>query len=501
MKILFINPCLRRNHPLKLLPVGLASVMSYVQSQGFSFDLLDIDIHEYDDNYVENFIKDHSYDVILYGSIVTHYKWIKWLTRTIKKYHPETKVVIGNSVASSCYELFLKNAPADVVVIGEGEITCSEVLNAYSNNLPLDKVEGIAFRDDSGNIRKTPVRAACEIDDLPMVNWEFFEFEKYIGKGELGSCGVSGEGAEYITMPVSTARGCAFRCSFCHFVFWDDPYRYRSPENVMAEIRRNMDKYNANYIQFWDDLSFASIPQAEKMVDAILESGLKFKWSASIRTDLFGHPRNSFEKRLEVAKKMKQAGCVSANYSLESGNEEILEMMNKKVLTEYFEEQVKVLKLANITSSTAVVFGYPMETAQTIEETFEQCYKNEIYPSIGFLLPLPYTKMYDYALENGFIHDEDAFLDSITERQDICLNMTKMSDDGILQAIKEGGKKLNSLLNLGLDESTYIKTGGHKKHTKVKPETEEGELVSDKLIRNENDVSFNYSRIGFDEKQ
>ena len=93
-----------------------------------------------------------------------------------------------------------------------------------------------------------------------------------------------------------------------------------------------MDAYSCNYITFWDDLSFASLPQAERFADAILESGLKFNWNAAVRVDLFGNPKHELRRRLDVAKKFKLSGCQSLGFSLESANSEILKMMNKKHL-------------------------------------------------------------------------------------------------------------------------------------------------------------------------
>ncbi len=192
-----------------------------------------------------------------------------------------------------------------------------------------------------------------------------------------------------------------------------------------------------------------SLTQVEKMADAILASGLKFNWDAAVRVDLFGNPQIAYERRLAIARKMKAAGCVATGFSLESGDEEILTLMNKKIKAEYFTEQIRVLREAGIACNTSVVFGYPIETKETIKKTFDMCLEAKVYPSIGFLLPLPYTGMYDYARKNGFITDEDAFLTAITERQDICLNMTKLTDEEIMGEIKEGAKKLNRLLELG----------------------------------------------------
>jgi radical SAM superfamily enzyme YgiQ (UPF0313 family) len=491
MKLLFINPCLRKGASLKILPVGLASVMTYVHQQGFEFDLLDIDINEYDDTYVEDYIKNNHYDVILFGSIITHYKWIKWLTKTIKSYYSDTIVIVGNSVAGSCYEVFLENIPADIVVIGEGEITATKTLKAIQTGQDLTEISGIAFRNSSAEIVKNPPRKACNINDLPLIDWDFFDVSRYLAKSSGAAFGDDNENT--VVMPVSTARGCAFKCTFCHYVFWNDPYRTRDSANIMQEIKRDIEKYGATYFNFWDDLSFASLPQVERIVDAILESGLQFKWDAAIRSDLFGKTKWSYQKRLKLAKKMRQSGCVSVGYSLESGNNEILKMMQKHIKPEYFREQIKLLKEAEIVSNTSVVFGYPIETKETIKETFDMCLESGIYPSIGFLLPLPATGMYEYAKEHDFITDEDAFLTSITERQDICLNMTQLSDQEILAEIDTHAKNLNAKLDLNLKADALIKTGGYKDHTNVKKQLDK----EDKLRRKENDLSLGYGDVTF----
>ena len=192
---------------------------------------------------------------------------------------------------------------------------------------------------------------------------------------------------------------------------------------------------------------------------------------------------------------MKQSGCYACGFSLESGNKEILEMMNKEIEQGAFVNTVNVLRSAGIICNTSVVFGYPIETKDTIKETFDQCKKAGVYPSIGFLLPLPSTGMWDYAKVNGFIKDEEEFLESITERQDICLNMTKMSDDEIMDEIKIGAKKLDEMLHLGLDENSYIRTKGSVNH-KIK-EQKVNVVEPQKIKRNENDFSFNYSSSEF----
>ena len=81
-----------------------------------------------------------------------------------------------------------------------------------------------------------------KLDEFPMINWDKFDTEKYFTKSYAGAHAINDK--QVRVMPVVTARGCAFRCTFCHFVFWNDPYRYRSPENIICELKRNITDFD-----------------------------------------------------------------------------------------------------------------------------------------------------------------------------------------------------------------------------------------------------------------
>jgi hypothetical protein len=105
-------------------------------------------------------------------------------------------------------------------------------------------------------------------------------------------------------------------------------------------------------------------------------------------------------------------------------------------------------------------------------------------------------KTYEYARDNHLFTGEDKFLDSITERQDLCINMTQLETDAILGAIGQGAATLNKALKLNLDEKSLIKIGGYQKHS-TKNKNENRFVKSKKLKRNQNDFSFNYSQAVF----
>ena len=89
-----------------------------------------------------------------------------------------------------------------------------------------------------------------------------------------------------------------------------------------------------------------------------------------------------------------------------------------------------------------------------------QLEKLKVYPSTGFLLPLPETGMWNYALENNHIKDIDHYLTQITERQDFSLNMTQMEEKDLKKETLQWLTKLNKKFDSQLDESKLLKTGG-----------------------------------------
>jgi len=151
---------------------------------------------------------------------------------------------------------------------------------------------------------------------------------------------------------------------------------------------------------------------------------------------------------------------------LESGSDTILEAMDKKVKSKYFSEQVKICREAKLVTNTSIIIGYPQETSEIIKSTMTQLEELKVYPSTGFLLPLPETGMWKYAIENNHIKDIDHYLTQITERQDFSLNMTKMDHKQLVNETKDWLARLNKSFGDILNKDKLIKTGGEEEHTK-----------------------------------
>ena len=457
MKILLINICLRSDVEKILYPVGLSYIASAIYRSFHEVSILDMDANRIGLDKLEEQLRTLDFDAIGFGCIVTGYKIVKEIAQIVKRVNPAAWVIVGNSVASSVTQTLLKKTSVDIAVIGEGDITIVEVLDCLDNYGQLQEIEGICFKDKNG-IKCTAARKIIsDIDTIPLPEWDIFDVHRYL---EMSHKYVSEPypipSQQIRAFPVNTARGCAFNCTFCYHVFKNNVYRYRSALNIIEEISELQKKYQINYINFWDELTMFSIKQTEILVNMILSSGLKFYWTASCMGNLFKM------KDIDLLKKIKKAGCIGLSYSLESANRNILKSMNKKLDPCDFVEQVQVLKKAGIVTWTSLVIGYPEETEDTIRETFELCYQNDIYPSSGFLLPQPGTPIYEYAKQNGFIIDEESYLMDMGDRQDLRVNLTKIPSNQLYDCVSAHLRRIRDKLKLDLSDDQLIKSGKYR---------------------------------------
>jgi len=456
MNVLLINICLRPNSKKIIFPIGFGYIATAVEEAGFDFEILDLDTLRLSNEEIEDYIKKTDFDVVAFGCIVTGYRYVKELTELIKKYK-DVPIIIGNSVATSIPEILLKNTKAYIGVMGEGDITIVELLKAIENKTSLEDVKGIFFRKN-GETFFTPERELIpNLDELPFINHKLFDMKTYLDKYKFNVSEPYPIKFDLIkALPINTARGCPYNCTFCYHVFKNKRYRTRSKENICKEIKYLQKEYGLNYVQFFDELTFFSKKQASDFADYLLKEKIEVFWSADCRVGLFG------ENDLDLALKLKEAGCVEFGYSLESADEEILKAMNKKIKVDDFMTQTRVLQKAGILASTSLVIGYPQETEETINKTFDCCYECDAYPSMGYLLPQPGTPMYEYAIKTGKIKDEEDFLLKIGDRQDFTINLTNMKQERIEELVKGHLKRIAEKLSLGLDESRLIKTEHYK---------------------------------------
>jgi len=313
------------------------------------------------------------------------------LARLVKKNLPETIVVAGGAHATVMYRQLLLNYPEiDFVVIGEGEVTFSELVKAIETKTNLHNVKGIAFQENKGGDKKivltTPRPLNKDLDSIPFPNYG--QYLRFMPSHKLP------------TASIVTARGCTYgKCNFCaSSSLW--PYcRVRSERNVISEIKTLIKEYGVENIHIHDD-AFTFFPERatqifKEIVNKKLEITLDFKTIFNKVTP-------------ELLFWYKKAGGRSIFYGLESASESLRNLMGKpKILNEEIKSIVKMTKKQGIKVGLFVMFGYPGENIEDIRKTYKmleelgpdrvRCMLTKVYPG---------TQLYKKTKEQGLISDE-----------------------------------------------------------------------------------------------
>jgi len=452
--ILFINPCLRPHASRKFPPVGLAFILSAVKKANIELDLYDMDAHDLSvDNLREHLQK--KYDIVALGTIVTALKLVRDIALLVRESNPVATIIAGNSVATSIPEMLLRNTEVDIAVLGEGDVTIVDLLRVLDTNAALDQVKGIAFLRDGEFVKTSTREPIPNLDEIGFPNWDLFDLSRY---NEHMLKPVMDDSIASIVYPLNAARGCPFACTFCYHVFKGQHYRKYSEEAVMQEFTRLHDKYRATFIFFWDELTFPNITAVEKMVTRLEQLPFRVGWDAITRADLFR------QANMPIVQRMRDAGCKSISFSIENASPAILKAMNKKIQIDRVVEHCETLIGGGVTPLTSIIFGYPQETPETIRMTLDLCERCNIYPSVGFLQPLPGTPIYEWAVQYGYIKNELEYLLSAGDRQDLHVNLTRMSSEELGDTVVNGMQRLADKMGLKFDNP--LKTGVYQKPVK-----------------------------------
>lgn len=373
-KILLINPPSEFKTPV--LPLGLASIAAYLKSKDKNIDIRVLDAWAENLGFEElkNRIAQTRADIAGIYMVSPRYSEGKKTIEICRQALPKAIIIAGGPHPSALPQETLKDIPQlDICAIGEGEITMHEL----ANNTPLSTIDGIAYREN-GEIKITKPREFIKnLDDLPFPAREFFPIKNYRTHPPYGRKN------PYFTM--ITSRGCPFQCAYCSKDVFKYLYRARSPQKICDEIEYLISQYNAQEIHFYDDDFTLNIKRAEEICDEILRRGIKIRWSCTTRVDLVN------EKLLN---KMKIAGCWLISYGVESGNQAILDSINKGFSIKQVVSAFELTRKIGIKTLAFFMVGLPGETKETTQETIHLAKKIKpgfaswgvlvVYPGSGF---------------------------------------------------------------------------------------------------------------------
>lgn len=412
-------------------PQGMAYIASVVRKLGHDVSIYNQDVYHWPESHLKDYLDRESFDVVGVSVIGGYYQYAKLLkiSEAINQSKKRPFYILGGHGPAPEPEYFIKKTGADIIVIGEGELTIVDILESLEGNRGFQEIRGIAFNSGRKCVINPRRDLIEDIDTIDFPAWDLFPIDHY---ALLRLPNISNSER---CMPVLTGRGCTFKCNFCYRM--DQGFRPRSPENILEEIVILQKDYNISYIAFSDELLMSSEKRTTLLCEAILNSGLKFKWDCNGRLN-YAKPK--------VLNLMKRAGCVFINYGIESLDQEILKIMKKSLTIKQIHEGIKNTLEAGISPGYNIIFGNIGETVDALEKGVEFLLKWDDHSqrrTIRPVTPYPGSPLYDYAIEKGLLKDCADFYEKKHLNSDlVSVNFTALSDNEFHEALYNANHRL-----------------------------------------------------------
>ena len=311
------------------------------------------------------------------------------LSKHIRAAHPDARIVMGGPYPTVDYEKLIP-AAADLVVMGEGEDIVPRLVRGES----LDAIPSLAYRDNGTMVVNQRQALIADLDSLPFPAWDLGTISRY--RLPHPRCNP--------VLPVMSSRGCPFNCVFCGSdIINGNRIRYRSVDNVLAEIDRMYHEFGVREIQFWDDNFTLMKNRALALCEGIIAGkykGLNLSIPSGIKPD---HGDD------ELFGAMARAGFYFLCIAVESGSQEVMSQLGKKVDVSKVRETIKCVRRAGILTNGFFMIGLPYDTRETMEQTIAFARSLPLHQALFFVtIPFPGTDLHRLVHEQGrFLYHND----------------------------------------------------------------------------------------------
>ncbi len=389
MKVLLINPPYNSSKykfiGLVTPPLGIAYIAAVLETDGVEVRIIDTPAVDMDFETIKREVENYSPDLVAITAVTPTISSALKTAEISKKACPGTLIVLGGYHPTFTYQELLKNDYIDVVVLGEGEYTMLELVQALDKGEDLSKVKGIAcksFKTSSRDIIEDldsipfPARHLLPMDDYKIMNMKF----------TVGTL-ISG-------------RGCPYHCSFCaSSAMHGHKMRLRSSKNVVDEMEHLIEDHDTEILAFMDDTFTLNKKRVYDICDDIKERNIDNYWGCTARVDTISE---------DLLKKMKDAGCITLFLGVESADQQSLDELNKKITIDKIKKTFELTKKHGIRTIASVALGMPGDTRNSIKSTIKFVKSLEPnYAIFSLATPYPGTDFYNKSLEDNLIKTDD----------------------------------------------------------------------------------------------
>ncbi|MDP8254014.1 MAG: radical SAM protein [Candidatus Kaelpia aquatica] len=248
----------------------------------------------------------------------------------------------------------------DIFVLGEGEGPFYKIVESFYKKSSLENIPGTIFVKDKKEIDNSPADPISDLNTIPYPDFKNLDLNDY-GFGEK----------QTRTLPLLTSRGCISKCTFCVDHFMCAPFRMRDPKNIVDEIKFHIKENGVRNFSFNDLLCNGNLKKLRELAELIKKESLSIQWGS------YAVARGDMD--LELLKSLKDAGCVSLCYGIESGSDKVLKVMRKIYNTSDAERVLRLTKEAGMKATFNIIIGYPGEGRREFQQTLRFVKRNRAY--------------------------------------------------------------------------------------------------------------------------
>ncbi len=377
-RVLLINAMSDYIKEKAAIPLGLLSIATYLADRGHVVEIYDRAV---EGGNIKKRFDNFSPDIVGISSLGGRsFDDAMKVSKTAKK--SQIPVVWGGPIPSLIPDVLLKSGVVDYVIMGEGEITLLELINALAGKTPLTGVDGLTFINN-GEIVINKDREFADLANLPIIDFSFVDPEKYF---------ISNMNYKRILF-VYASKGCTGQCAYCYSpVYTKCIWRPRPTEYVLSEIKFLADRFNIEGVYFADDLFSPNKQYLFNLCEKLIQSGLGLVWSCDMRADI------CTKDELDM---MYKAGCRWIFFGIESGSAERQKAIKKRINLKKAEEVIDYCNKIGIITTTSFIIGFPDETEEELKQTvsFIKGLNSDVKVA-AFFGPIAKSEMYYELVEN-----------------------------------------------------------------------------------------------------
>jgi radical SAM superfamily enzyme YgiQ (UPF0313 family) len=370
-------------------PLGLMHLASALRhdSDEYEIEIYDMRIRDQDYSRLKETASGFKPDIVGLSAITMEASSLNQAARTLREAGFDGPIIAGGPHPTHFPEDSLDGKDIDYLVIGEGEQTFKELVEALLDGRDPTGLPGIAYREDNHIRLSAPRPPIQNLDDLPFPAWDLVNIREYSSFKSMSGL------RRGVYANLFTSRACPYRCTYCHSIFGKG-FRARSAESVLAEVKMLVDRYGVEYLEIVDDIFNCDLERAKNILDRLHHEGLQtgIAFPNGLRCDRLDR---------EFLEKLRRFPAALVCVPVESTSSRIQKLVKKNLNLSKVNQVIDICADLRIYTRGYFMLGFPTETRDEINATIDYAARSRLHTALFFIVvPFKGTELYDMCMRH-----------------------------------------------------------------------------------------------------